>query len=133
MATDTIDRELRRKLLEVLGDINAMALLGKFPPEGFTERFDAIDRRFEQVDRRFEDIDRRFEAVDRRFDELRTEMDHRFDLQDARMDAMEHRLTAVFRGELNAAITSQTRSILIALVGTVAAMGATFVGVVAIG
>jgi len=40
---------------------------------------------------------------------------------DLRIESFEHKLTAVFRGELNASITSQTRSIIVGQVGAVVA------------
>ncbi len=46
---------------------------------------------------------------------------------DLRMEALEHRLVAVFRGELIAAITAQTRSMVFAMAGrTVTVSGIAF-------
>jgi len=41
--------------------------------------------------------------------QLRTEMDLRFDRVDGRIDAAKNELLAAFRGELVAAVSSQTR------------------------
>jgi hypothetical protein len=49
---------------------------------------------------------------------LRSGMDHGFQVLRTEMEAMEHRLTAVFRGELVAAVTSQTRTIVFALLAS---------------
>jgi hypothetical protein len=118
MATETVERELRRRLRELLGDVAAMALIEKFPPEAqvdalrgeMRERFDDVDARFAQVDARFAEIDRRFDQVDARF------------------EILEHRLTAVFRGELNAAVTAQTRTMMFSLLGAVVSVGGLALG-----
>ena len=125
MATETVERELRRRLRELLGDVAAMALIEKFPPEAqvdalrgeMRERFDDVDVRFAQVDARFAEIDRRFEQVDRRFDQV-----------DAKFEILEHRLTAVFRGELNAAVTAQTRTMMFSLLGAIVGVGGLALG-----
>ena len=57
-----------------------------------------------------------------RWDELVTRSD--LAVLEARMETMEHRLTAVFRGELNAAITAQTRSIVFAMASVTATVSA---------
>ncbi|MGH9157094.1 MAG: hypothetical protein ACRD1K_14930 [Acidimicrobiales bacterium] len=51
------------------------------------------------------------------------DMDHRFAVLDHRLEAMEHRITAAFRGDLTAAITAQTRTMIFGLLATVVAMG----------
>lgn len=121
MATERVETELRRRLREVLGDVAAMALIRKFPPRDWTElpssadltAFEArIDDRFAQVDDRFAQVEERLAGMDVRFERL-----------DARFDVLEHRLTAAFRGELNTAITAQTRSIILGLLGAMAGMG----------
>jgi len=67
-------------------------------------RFELMDQRFEArfqaLDQRFEAVKQRFEAVEQRFDGL----DHRF-------EASENRLLAAFRGELLAAVTTQSNLI----------------------
>ncbi|CAN5275382.1 hypothetical protein BH20ACT8_BH20ACT8_00150 [soil metagenome] len=42
---------------------------------------------------------------------------------DARFEAMEYRLLAAFRGELNAAVTSQTRTMIFTTTGAVVSLG----------
>ena len=44
----------------------------------------------------------------------------------ARIEMSEYKLTAVFRGELNAAITSQTRSLIYSNLGITVTLAATF-------
>jgi len=51
------------------------------------------------------------------------EVHHRFEVLDHRLEAMEHRITSAFRAELNAAVTAQSRTMLVGLLGTVVAMG----------
>jgi len=52
------------------------------------------------------------------FTELATKRD-----LDQRLDLLEQRLIAVFRGELNAAVTSQTRAMIFTMAGTVVSLG----------
>lgn len=114
MATERVERELRRRLREVLGDVAAMALIRKFPPRDWTELPSSADlTAFEtRIDGRFAQVDDRLAGMDVRFERL-----------DARFDVLEHRLTAAFRGELNTAISAQTRSIILGLLGAMAGMG----------
>jgi hypothetical protein len=58
--------------------------------------------------------DARFEASEQRWDARHEAMLHR-------IEASEHRLLATFRGEVNTAITGQTRLIIFALVGGITA------------
>ncbi len=44
----------------------------------------------------------------------------------ARIEMSEHKLTATFRGELNTAITSQTRSLISSNLGITVTLAATF-------
>ena len=95
-------------------------------------RFELVDQRFGLVDQRFAMVDQRFEALDQRFDAL----DQRFETLDQRLDqrfeASEHKLLAAFRWELLAqsnVITAQTRTLLIANVGTVLSLAALAFGV----
>lgn len=125
MATEKIERELRTRLRELLGDVAAMALFEKFPPDGWASRFDAIDARFDELE---VDMDRRFAAVDRRFDAVEA----RFDRHEDRFDALAHQLTAAFRGELNAAITAQTRSMIFGLLGAMAGVGGLSLAIVGV-
>lgn len=142
MATERVERELRRRLREVLGDVAAMALIRKFPPRDWTElpssadltafearidaRFTQVDGRLAQIDDRLTQVDDRFVQIDDRFaqiDDRLAGMDVRFERLDGRFEALEHRLTAAFRGELNTAITAQTRTIIFGLLGAMAGMG----------
>jgi hypothetical protein len=85
------------------------------------QRFEAIDQRFEAMDQRFEAIDRRFDAVDHRFELV----DQRFAALerhiDTRLEAVEHRIVATIRGEMATLVTTQTRVIVLGLVGALTA------------
>ena len=118
--------QLYLRLEEALGPDAATTLMEHLPPVGWadvaTKRdLDAfegrLDHRFEAIDHRFEAIDHRFEAIDRRFEAL----EERIDL---RSEALENKLLATFRGELQNALTTQSRHLTIALVGTAATVSA---------
>ena len=107
-------------------------------------RLDQLDRRVDQVDHRLEAMDLRFEGAERRLsagehslqdvtEQLRS-LDGRFALHAA---VMEQRLETVnlsvekassdviatMRGELTAAVTSQTRLVIFAVLGSIASYG----------
>ncbi|HET9769719.1 MAG TPA: hypothetical protein VFS16_02430 [Acidimicrobiia bacterium] len=122
--------ELYLRLEAALGPDAATTLMEHLPPVGWadvaTKRdLDALEQRVdlrfaaldERLDRRFEAIDHRFEAIDQRFEA----MEQRDDL---RSEALENKLLAAFRGELQGALTTQSRHLTIALVGTAAAVSA---------
>jgi hypothetical protein len=115
--------QLYLRLEEALGPDAATTLMEHLPPVGWadvaTKRdLDALEQR---VDLRFaaldERLDHRFEAIDHRFETL----EERIDL---RCEALENKLLAAFRGELQTALTTQSRHLTIALVGTAAAVSA---------
>lgn len=88
-------------------------------------RFDGIDARFDGIDTRFDGIDTRFNGVDTRFNGVEGEIagltgsvDRLQEVLDYRLTGLAHELTAAFRGELNATVTSQTRTTIFALVAT---------------
>ena len=64
------------------------------------------------------ELDQRFTEVDRRFEQV----DHRFELVEAKIDDLRNELLAAFRGELVAAVTVQTRSLLLGVLGAVVTM-----------
>ena len=95
MARDEVRRhELFVKLQQVLGADEAATLMESLPPD--------------------------------RWDELATKADvHRLsETLELRMESLEHRLVGVFRGELNAAITAQTRSIAFAMASVTVSVSA---------
>lgn len=110
--------ELSERLAEVLGPAPAGTLMASLPPSRWDQLATKQDlERFATK----EDLERFATKVE--LAELRSETLHRFALLDERLEAMEHRITAAFRGELTAAITAQTRTMTLGLLGTVLAMG----------
>ena len=101
MAVDERARhDLFTRLEETLGAEHASTLMTYLPPVDFAEL--ATKRDLEQLEQRFE---------------------HRFELIDQRFELLEQRLIAVFRGELNAAVSSQTRAMIFTMAGTVVSLG----------
>ena len=137
-------RELHDRLQEALGSAPAETLMASLPPQGwadvatkddlarveerFTVRLDAMDERFgvrlDAMDERFtgrldgmdERFGARFEGLSDRFDRL----SERFDLK---LESSANELRADFRGEITAAITAQTRTVILALFGTLLSSG----------
>jgi len=105
MALDERARhELFLRLEEVLGPESAETLMEMMPPVGWAEV-----------------------TTKRDLDALEERMNLRFELVDQRFEALEHKLVAAFRGELLAQsnlITAQTRTLVIANIGTVLSMAA---------
>ena len=104
--------QLYLRLEEALGPDAATTLMEHLPPVGWadvaTKRdLDALAQRLEH---RFETMDHRFESLEERID--------------LRSEALENKLLAAFRGELQAALTTQSRQLAIALAGTAAAVSA---------
>ena len=128
MAVDEQRRNaLYRAAAEVLGEDHAATMFEMLPPpsselatEGPVASLGAsVDQRFAQVEERLTQIDRRLDQVDRRFGDI----DHRFRQIDQQFDVLRHELTSVFRGELVAAVSSQARLMLIAVISTVVGVG----------
>ena len=128
MAVDEQRRNaLYRAAAEVLGEDHAATMIEMLPPssselaaEGSIASLGAsVDQRFAQVEERLTQIDRRLDQVDRRFGDI----DHRFRQIDQQFDVLRHELTSVFRGELVAAVSSQARLMLIAVISTVVGVG----------
>jgi hypothetical protein len=111
MARDPRSRdELRRRLDEALGEEAADTLMEALPPLPWNElatKADLVDLKV--------DIDRVEERVL------------------LRLDSLEHKITAVFRAELNTAITSQTRAMMISTFGTVVGVGSLVLAAAKIG
>lgn len=94
---------------------------------GVDARFAGVDARFTSIDARFDAVDARFDAVDARFDAIEERMEHQRELLEIRMDAIRDQMIGVFRGELIAAVSGQTRSIIVAVTtGVVGLTGLTF-------
>ena len=113
MAVDERARhELYEQLARVLGPEAATTLLEHLPPGGWSDV--ATTRDLDQLEQR---IALRFEASEVR-------IDARFEAVDARIEAAEQRMLAVFRGELVTAITTQTRTMIFTMAGTVVSLSA---------
>lgn len=100
MSADAVARErLRHRLGEVLGPAEAATLMAVLPESG-AEAATTAD-------------------LDDRVGLLRAEIAAQGDQLRADMAALRHELVGVFRGELMAAVTSQTRTIVYANLGLV--------------
>jgi hypothetical protein len=130
MAVDERARhELYLQLARVLGEDQSATMMALLPPDGWADvaRQHDLDRveaslRADVGQLRTE-MDLRFDRVDGRIDAVTTEMDLRFDRVDGRIDAAKNELLAAFRGELVAAVSSQTRAMIFTMAGSVAALG----------
>ena len=97
--------ELFLRLEQALGPESAETLMELLPPVGWAA-----------------DV-----ATRRDLDALEERMNLRFEMVDQRFEALEHKLLAAFRGELLAqsnVISAQTRTLIIANVGTVLSIAA---------
>ena len=114
MALDERARhELFLRLEQVLGADQADTLMELLPPVGWAEVATKrdLDGLEERVNLRFELVDQRFEALDQRFEAL-----------DQRFEGLQDKLLAAFRGELLSTVGTQTKTLVIANVGTVLSM-----------
>jgi hypothetical protein len=113
----SISAEDRRHLLERLEQVTderAARTMSEF----FDEHDDedpSIMARFDQQDAALRDHSARFDQIDRRFETQELQLDHRF-------DRLALELTGVFRTEIAAAITSQTRTVIFGMLGSAAAL-----------
>lgn len=129
MAVDERTRRLLYdRLEEVLGVGHGDALMAHLPPVGWADvatRRDldglagTIRHESDLLEQRLE---RRFERVDDRFGQL----DDRFARQTAE-------ITAAFRGEINAAMTSQLRHTVLAIIGVLLAVAALVAAILGLG
>jgi hypothetical protein len=85
--------------------------------ERFGARLDAMDERFTA---RFDAFTARFDSMDERFGARFDALEERFDLK---LESSANELRADFRGEITAAITAQTRTVILALFGTLLSSG----------
>ena len=88
-------------------------------------RFDRLDahladhdRRFVDHDRRFDEHDRRFDEHDQRFDRLDEKLEDLSERVDLKLEKLQYELLAAFRGEVAAAVSGQTRAVLLGVFTT---------------
>ncbi|HSH60447.1 MAG TPA: hypothetical protein VK988_12580 [Acidimicrobiales bacterium] len=141
---DQARRALHDRLEEALGSAPAETLMASLPPQGwaevatkedlsrveerFTARLDAMDERFTaRLDAMDERFTVRLDAMDERFTGRLDAFSDRFDGLSERFDlklaSATNELRADFRGEITAAITAQTRTVILALFGTLLSSG----------
>jgi septal ring factor EnvC (AmiA/AmiB activator) len=104
--------------------VDALATRTAASFEQVRERFAEVDQRFEQIDQRFGQIDQRFERAERRLDRIERRldgmdrrldvMDQRFDTVDVKLEALRHVLLGVVGGVRVAAVSGQTRAVVVA-------------------
>ena len=141
MAVDERSRhQMFGRLDEVLGADAATTLMEHLPPTGWgdvvtrdylTAQLDArfgemngeMNERFAEItgemNVRFERVDARFAVMETRFDAV----DERFSTLEAKIESSQNKVIAAFRGELNQAIVSQTRLIIVSLFSTIVVLG----------
>lgn len=113
MAIDERTRhELHQRLDEVLGADQAATLMAHLPPTGWG---DVVTREYLDMAMQAQHarLDARFAQIDAQFDQLRTQL-----------DTVRHELLAATRGELVAAVSQQTRQMIVAMIGTVLSLAA---------
>ena len=127
---------LHRKLEEVLGLQAAAALMEHLPPHKWDQlarredvgrieaRLDRMDARFSEMEDRFALMDARFAgitaqltAMDARFDRIGSE----FEIVEQRRESTEHRILGAIRSEMAGLVSTQTRTIVVALVAAITA------------
>lgn len=117
MAVDERERiALQKDLERTLGVNSAVTMMTLLPPAGWTDVVRSADLQASErrLDARIDGLEQR---LDSRIDGLEQHMDDRFALADSALQGVKHELLAAFRGELVAAVTTQTRTILWALLG----------------
>ena len=114
VATSGDVAQVRSDVAQVRSDLTDLDLNLGQRFEAIDQRFEAMDQRFEAIDRRFEAVDHRFELVDQRFAALERHID-------TRLEAVEHRIVGTIRGEMATLVTTQTRVIVLGLVGALTA------------
>lgn len=143
MAIDDRTRhELHQRLDGILGVDEAATLMAHLPPTGWGDvvtreyldhvlgaGFAEVNVRFAEVDVRFAEVDVRFAEVDARFDRLESRMDAHaaamqvgFDLVQVQIEAASQRTRADARGDLNAAVALQTRTMIFTMLTAMVAL-----------
>ncbi len=96
--------------------------MASLPPQGWAELAtkDDLARLEERFTARFDGLEERFTA---RFDGLSERFDGLSERFDLKLGSATNELRADFRGEITAAITAQTRTVILALFGTFLSSG----------
>lgn len=119
MALDERARhELYLQLARILGADQSATLMALLPADGWAD----VTRQHD-LDRVEASLRADVGQLRTEMNQLRMEMDLRFDRVDGRIDAAKNELLAAFRGELVAAVSSQTRAMIFTMAGSVAALG----------
>lgn len=111
---DAFGEEAAQTLGELLPQAGARPAT-KEDVDGVLAVIDAMD---ERIDARFERLEGRMTAVEGRLDGV-----------EARFDLLEERLGGLFERRLNDVITTQTRTVVLSMVGAVTVMAGLVVGV----
>lgn len=115
MDEDEARRRAVERLEALIGEEEVRALMGSVPPFRWEELATKQDLRDLQAD-----IDARFTALEHRF----TVLEHRFTAMDDRFTAMDDRFTAINeRLDVLQAVTQQTRTLMVAMIATIVAVG----------
>lgn len=113
MAVDERSRhELYERLAQALGPEAAVTMMEHLPPIGWSDVTTKHD--LAQLEQR---LQMRFELLEQR-------VGARFELVDQKLEGLEHRMLSAFRGEIAAALTSQTRTIIFTMAGSLVTMSA---------
>ena len=111
MSGDTQARHvLHDRLVEAIGREAADTLMEALPPVPWSDLATKDD--IARIDVRLDGIDGRLDGIEGTILSLEERLL-------GRMETMEHRITAAFRGEIIAAMTSQTRSAIFGYLGSV--------------
>ena len=116
------------------GDVEGVLTALDHVDQRWSERLDSVDRRLDDMDERWsqrldtmdQHWSQRLDTMDQgwsqRLDTMDRQLTHMDERWEQRAEAMEQRLTATFERGLREAITSQTRSLVVALLVAVVAI-----------
>ncbi len=123
---ETARHELYQKLEPVLGSEAANALMAELPPVAWADLATKSDlvQLEDRLDARFQGLE---SNVDAKLAALESNVDAKLagleSTVDAKLDGIRHEVVAIFRGELNTAITGQTRILILSFFATMLSTG----------